>query len=156
MRPELSMTAGVGVEAVAMAMLERFSEAVATRDLAGVLALFATDQPAATFIDAVSGVAAVGEDDLRAAVGQLLRRPRTYRWSWRSCLVTAGGPMMAVSANAVIAVEGRGQPLQRSAHVTGVLLQRYDRWLWLHYHASRQMADPRLDGNHHTPSRTPC
>ncbi|MBI1885455.1 MAG: nuclear transport factor 2 family protein [Chloroflexi bacterium] len=134
------MKADSKTEAEVMAVLNKMSEAYASRDGEGVLSVFAPDSDVVMY-----GTGAdekrIGREEIR---GQVQRdwaqsEAATLEWGWHS--VSAAGPVAWAAADATFNVKAGGQAMTLPGRMTAVLEKRGDRWLILQGHVSLPAAE---------------
>ena len=129
------MKADARTEAAVMAVLDKFSDACARRDLEDVLGLFAPD----TDIVVVASEADQrwnGVQEVKAFFERLFSRPLAYSFSWDWYWVWSVGPVAWVMTEGAEHLKGEDQqasfPYRRSA----VLERRREKWRLVLLHGS--------------------
>lgn len=142
------MKIGIGSEAIAVAILNRFSEAFARHDLPALMALFAPGGDA-VFVDGESGAAAVGASDIKAYLAAAARRRQSSTWIWDQISVSGAGAVLSVAAQARVRIEGVERTREVPRRLTAVLQRQGERWviLQLHVSAPAVAADDTHDGS---------
>ena len=129
------MKADQQIEAAAMAVLNRFCEAYARRDLDGLVSLFAPDGDVVA-IGTGQDERRVGRLDIRAQVERDWAQSDacSFQWTWHS--VSAAGPVAWLSAEGTIEVRNGAEHASLPIRLTGVLEKRADEWLFVQFHTS--------------------
>lgn len=130
------MKSDAKTEAEVMAVINRYNEAYAKRDVDGVLALFAPD-PDVVIIGTGQDEKRIGLAEMRAQLERDFAQSEaiSIKVGWHS--VSRAGSVAWVAADCIARVKmpgGRGMSL--SARATFVLEQRAGRWLIVQSHAS--------------------
>jgi uncharacterized protein (TIGR02246 family) len=129
------MKADAMTEAAVKAVLDRFTEGYARRDLETLLALFAPDADVVLY--------GTGADEKRVGLAEI-RAQAERDWSqseavsltygWTS--VSAAGSVAWVATDGAFEVQAGGQEMTLPARITWVLEKRDDKWLIVQAHFS--------------------
>ncbi|MFO0794669.1 MAG: nuclear transport factor 2 family protein [Candidatus Brocadiaceae bacterium] len=129
------MKADAKTEAAVIAVLSKFAEGYAKRDLEAVLALFAPDPDVVMF--------GTGADEKRVGLAEIKAQAErdwsqsegaslTYGWT----SVSAAGSVAWVAADANFKAKVGGQEITLAGRLTGVLENRGGKWLMVQGHFS--------------------
>lgn len=129
------MRADGQTEAEVLSVLERFKNAVAGRDLPGVLGLFAEDADV-FLMGSESGETALGPFQLKLFFKPVFARPYVFIFEWKSYSISNAGPVAWASIDALVHMKGEGHDATGPYRITVVLEKRKNRWLLMQYHGS--------------------
>ena len=126
------MKADTKTETAVKAVMKEFAERYAKRDLAGVLALHASDPDVVVFSPEGKSI---GIDEIRAVVAADLKYD-VVLWTYGWTSISSAGPVAWVAADATLKLSGEGQEITLVGLITWVLENRGDKWLIVHAHVS--------------------
>jgi uncharacterized protein (TIGR02246 family) len=133
------MKADAKTEAEVRAVLNRFAEAYANRDLGGALELFAPD-PDLVLFGTGRDEKLVGLTEFKAQLERDWSQSAaaSFKFEWTS--VSAAGSVAWVAGDSVIHWEADGQEMSLQLRATIVLERRDDKWLCVQWHMSAPLA----------------
>ena len=133
------MKADTKTETAVKAVMKEFAERYAKRDLAGVMALHASDPDVVVFAE---GGKTIGADGLRALVENDFRQFDALSWTYGWTSISAAGPVAWVAADVTFKWSSGGRETAMVGPLTWVLENRGDKWLIVHGQVS--LAPPEL------------
>jgi len=134
------MKADAKTEAAAIAALNKFTEAYAKRDMAGLLALFAPD-PDVVLIGTGVDEKRTGLQEIKAQVERDWSQAEAASFELSECSVSAAGPVAWVVADSIANVKIGGNEISLTGRFTAVLEKRGDSWLIMQSHGSMPAAE---------------
>ena len=134
------MKADEKTQAGVMHTLNQWFGSYATRDLDGVMALFAPD-PDVVIIGTGADERRIGLSEIKAQVARDWSQSEamSIEFGWSS--VSTSGSVAWMAADVVIYGKVEGQEMHLPGRITAVLEQRGDRWLILQCHISLPAAE---------------
>ena len=127
-------TGGDGAEAALVAVLDRFTDALARRDAAAAIALFAPDLDT-ILVGSATGEVARGPDAIRTLLEDLAAKVSvTFTWDWRVANTT--GSVGWLLAEGRCHGTGIGMDVRVPYRASMVLERRGTEWLVRQYHGS--------------------
>jgi ketosteroid isomerase-like protein len=130
----MTMRADAHTQAAVEAVLDRFADAYARRNVDGALDLFAAEADV-TFIGTGADEKRCGLTEIKRQVERDLGQASMVHWNWVWDSVSRVGPVAWVSADAIVRVID-GQDLNLPVRLTAVLEQDETNWRIAQMHVS--------------------
>lgn len=128
------MRADAQTQAAVEAVLDRFANAYAARDINSILELFAPGMEA-TFVGTGVNEKRRGLEEIKRQVARDLAQARSIHWNWVWDHVSRAGPVAWVTADAIVRVMD-GQDLHLPVRLTAVLEEGEHAWHIAQMHVS--------------------
>ena len=130
-----AMKADARTEAAVMAVLDKFSDACARRDLEDVFRLFAPDADIVV-VASEAGQRWNGAKEVKAFFERLFSRPLAYSFSWDWHWVWSAGSVSWVMTEGTEHLRGEHQEANFPYRMSAVLEQRREEWKLVLLHGS--------------------
>ncbi len=134
------MKADARTEAAAKAVLDKFAEAYAKRDVESLLALFASD-PDVVLYGTGADEKRVGLAEIKAQAERDWSQSEAASLKYGGTSVSAAGSVAWVATDATFEAKVGGQKITLPGRLTAVLERRGDKWLIMQSHFSLPTAE---------------
>ncbi|MFC2058124.1 nuclear transport factor 2 family protein [Chloroflexota bacterium] len=134
------MKADAKTGSAVIAVLNKFTEAYAKRDMDGLLALFASD-PDVVLMGTGVDEKRTGLQEIKAQAERDWAQAEAVSFDLSGCSVSASGPIAWVVADSIANVKIGGKEASLAGRFTAVLEKRGDSWLIMQSHGSMPAAE---------------
>ncbi len=134
------MKADSETQAAVRAVMDRFADAYARRDMDKLLALLAPD-PDVTFYGTGADEKRLGRSEFKAQAERDWSQTEAAAFAYEWTSISAAGPVAWAAADMTFGVKGGGQDMTLPARCTMVLEKRAGEWLIAQLHVSFPAAE---------------
>jgi uncharacterized protein (TIGR02246 family) len=130
--------ADAATEDAVMALLKRWSDCFSSKDLEGILSLFAKDADV-TMLGSEDWEMGVGPEKVRSLYAHLFTRGDSATWEWKWHQVSSSGSVAWMLATGVAHIKGPKGEVSGPYRLSAVFEERDGKWLWMQFHGSEPM-----------------